>query len=169
LIKKIKCAQKVKHDDFTLAAVTARFHRRISLNSSVQTIVVDSFMKKRDILLNIVMFSGISLLITMTTYLANIWLFSASEYFSPTDIFFIEGIIFIMAGSLLLLGRGGINLWSLKAAVLSALAGAVYDRDTVGPAETLRKDVWKPKGFIRLALILILAGVFMILIYLLTL
>lgn len=126
-------------------------------------------MKKRNILLNIVMFSGISLLITMAVYFANTWFFSSSEYFSPTDVFFIEGILFLIAGVLLLLGRGGINLWSQKAAILSALAGAVYGGDTVGPAETLRKDVWRPKGFVRIALILILAGVFMILIYFLTL
>lgn len=125
-------------------------------------------MKKGNVLLNIVMFSGISLLITMAVYFANRWFFSSSEYFSPTDVFFIEGIVFLIAGVLLLLGRGGVNLWSQKAAILSALAGAVYGGDTVGPAETLRKDVWRPKGFVRIALILILAGVFMILIYFLT-
>jgi len=126
-------------------------------------------MKKRNILLNIVMFSGISISITVAVYFVNTWFFSSSEYFSPTDIFFIEGILFLIAGVLLLLGRGGINLWSQKAAILSALAGAVYGGDTVGPAETLRRDVWRPKGFVRIALILILAGVFMILIYFLTL
>lgn len=119
--------------------------------------------------MNIVMFSGISLLITVAAYFVNTWLWSASEYFSPADVFFIEGLLFIMAGILLLLGRGGINVWSLKAAILSALAEAVYGGDTVGPAETLRKDMWRPKGFIRIALILILAGVFMIVIYFLTL
>ncbi|MBE0519543.1 hypothetical protein IBX35_00675 [Candidatus Bathyarchaeota archaeon] len=126
-------------------------------------------MKKRNILLNIVMFSGISLLITIAVYFGNAWIFSSSEYFSPTDIFFVEGILFLIAGLLLLLGRGGINLWSQKAAILSALAEAVYGGDTVGPAETLRKDMWRPKGFIRIALILMLTGVFMILIYFLTL
>ena len=126
-------------------------------------------MKNRNIQLNVVMLSSISLLITMATYFVNTWLFSSSEYFSPTDAFFIEGIIFLISGFLLLLGRGGINLWSQKAAILSALAGAVYDEDTVGPEEIFRRDKWKPKGFIRIALILILAGVFMILIYFLTL
>lgn len=126
-------------------------------------------MKKRNMLLNTVMFSGISLLITVAVYFVNAWIFSSSEYSSPTDIFFIEGILFLIAGVLLLLGRGGINLWSQKAAILSALAEAVYGGDTVGPAETLRKDMWRPKGFVRIALILILAGVFMILIYFLTL
>lgn len=126
-------------------------------------------MKNRNILLNLVMFSSISLLITTAFYFVNTWLFSSSEYFSPTDAFFIEGTLFFIAGLLLLLGRGGINLWSQKAAILSALAGAVFDEDTVGPAEILRRDKWKPEGFIRIALILMLAGVFMILIYFLTL
>jgi hypothetical protein len=126
-------------------------------------------MKNRNILLNVVTLSSISLLITMATYFVNTWLFSSSEYFSPTEAFFIEGMIFLIVGFLLLLGRGGINLWSQKAAILSALAGAVYDEDTVGPAEIFRKDRWKSKGFVRIALILILAGVFMILIYFLTL
>ena len=126
-------------------------------------------MKSRNILVSIMMFSSISLLITIATYFLNIWLFSSSEPFSPTDAFFLEGIIFLISGLLLLLGRGGINLWSQKAAILSALAEAVYGEDTVGPDEMFRRDRWKPKGFIRLALILILAGVFMILIYFLTL
>ncbi len=126
-------------------------------------------MKNRNVLLNIVMFSVVSLLITVAAYFVNIWFLSSSEYFSPTDAFFFEGVIFLLSGLLLLLGRGGINLWSRGAAILSALAEAVYGEDAVGPAETYRKDTWKPEGFIRLALILILAGVFMILIYFLTL
>ena len=126
-------------------------------------------MKNGNILLNVVILSSISLLITIATYLVNIWLFSSYEYFSPTDAFFIEGLIFLVFGILLLLGRGGINLWSQRAAILSALAGAVYDEDTVGPAEIYRRDKWKPKGFIRIALILIFAGVSMILVYFLTL
>jgi len=126
-------------------------------------------MKRRNILVNVVMFSSISLLITIATYFLNIWLFSSSEPFSPIDALFFEGIVFLIAGLLVLLGRGGINLWSQRAAILSALGGAVYDEDTVGPEEQFRRDMWRPKGFVRIALILILAGVFMILIYFLSL
>ena len=121
-------------------------------------------MKNRKIVVNIVILSGISLLITIASYFLNTWLLSFSNL-SPTDALFVEGMLFIIAGLLLLLGRGGINLWSQRAAISSALAGAVYDEDTVGPAEIFRRDVWKPKGFIRIALILILAGVFMVLTY----
>lgn len=126
-------------------------------------------MKNRNILLNLVVFSSLSLLITTATYFVNIWLFSSSKYFSPTDAFFLEGIIFLVFGLLLLLGRGGINLWSQRAAILSALAGALYDEDSVGPDEMLRKDRWKPEGFTRLALILIVTGFFTILVHFLTL
>jgi len=107
--------------------------------------------------------------ITIAFYFVNLWLLSFQRYLSPTDAFFIEGLFFLVLGFLLLLGRGGINLWSLRAAILSALAGAVYGKDTVGPNEIFRRDRWKPEGFTRLALILILTGVFMLLFYFLTL
>lgn len=115
------------------------------------------------------MFSCISLTVTVVFYFVNVWFFSSKEYFSPTDAFFVEGMLFVICGLLLLLGRGGINLWSLKAAVLSALAEAVYNEDTVGPSEIMRKDRWKSRGFTRVALVLILTGVFMILVYFATL
>jgi len=125
--------------------------------------------KSRNVLLGLAMFPGISITVTIVFYFVNIWLFSSREYFSPTDAFFVEGMLFVIFGLLLLLGRGGINLWSLKAAVLSALAEAVYNEDTVGPSEIMRKDRWKSRGFTRLALVLILTGVFMIIVYFVTL
>jgi hypothetical protein len=126
-------------------------------------------MKNRNVMLNIVILSGISLLITVAVYFLNVLLLSSSENLSPINAFFFEGVIFLLFGVLLLLGRGGINLWSVRAAILSAFAEAVYDADTVGPSETLKADRWKPKGFNSIALILMLAGVFMILIYFLNL
>jgi len=122
-------------------------------------------MKTRKVLLNLLLLSCVSIMITIAFYFVNIWLFTSVKYFSPTDAFFVEGVLFIIVGFFFLLGRGGINIWSVRAAILSALAGAVFDEDTVGPDEILRRDRWKPQGFIRLALTLILAGVFMILIY----
>ncbi len=126
-------------------------------------------MKSRNVLLGLAMFSCISIIVTVIFYFVNVWLLSSKEYFSPTDAFFVEGMMFVIFGLLLLLGRGGINLWSLKAAVLSALAEAVYNEDTVGPSEIMRKDRWKSRGFTRLALVLILTGVFMIIVYFVTL
>ncbi len=126
-------------------------------------------MKIRNVLLNFMMLSGISLVITGATYFVNMWLFSSNLYLreqtrlSPTDAFFLEGIVFLIVGFLLLLGKGGINLWSLKASLSSALAEFLYGGDTVGPDEIFRKDRWKPRGFVRIALILVLTGMFMIL------
>lgn len=130
-------------------------------------------MKNRQVLLNMIKYSSISLLITMAAYLFNMWLFYSSEYLrtrlSPNDGLFIEGLVFALSGFLLLLGRGGINLWSLRAALLSAASEAVYDRDSPSSSEIFRRDRWRPQGFVRIALILILSGVFMILVYFLTL
>lgn len=112
---------------------------------------------------------GISFLITIIAYSVNLTVFSSNPNFSPTDILFIEGMCFLILGVLLLLGRGGINLWSQKAAILFSLADALFNEDTPGPRETLRRDAWKAKGFTRIALILIIAGVFMLVIYFLNL
>jgi len=126
-------------------------------------------MKSGKVLLNLLMLSFVSIIITVGFYFVNVWLFSTNRFFSPTDAFFIEGLLFLIVGFSLLIGRGGINLWSQKAAILSAIAGAVYDKDTVGPNEIFRRDRWKPEGFTRLALILIITGAFMVLLYFLTL
>jgi len=126
-------------------------------------------MKSGKVLLNLLMLSFVSIIITVGFYFVNVWLFSTNRFFSSTDAFFIEGLLFLIVGFSLLIGRGGINLWSQKAAILSAIAGAVYDKDTVGPNEIFRRDRWKPEGFTRLALILIITGAFMVLLYFLTL
>jgi hypothetical protein len=126
-------------------------------------------MKIRSILLNTAILSCISALVVIAVYLLDIWLLSSNINLSPTDALFIEGIFFLIIGFLLLLGRGGISLTSRKAAILAASAGAISGRDTMGPDETLRRDAWKPKGFTRMALILILSGAFMIALYFLML
>jgi len=97
-------------------------------------------MKKKHILSNVAGIAGVSSLIVVMAYFVNVLLFSSNEIVSPTDAMFIEGVGVLLIGSLLLLGRGGINLWSKKAAILSATAEAVYGAETVGPAETMRKD-----------------------------
>lgn len=125
-------------------------------------------MKKRHVLLNIMAYASLSLLIAASAYLANVWLLSSTylqSRFSPTDALFIEGLVLAGFGLLLLLGKGGINILTLKAALLSSTAEALYDEDMPGPQETFRRDKWRPNGFIRIGLVLMLAGVFMILIY----
>ena len=125
-------------------------------------------MKLGKALLNLAVFSCISMIITVVFYFVNVQLFT-TPMLSPVDAMFIEGMLFLIIGFLFLLGRGGINVWSQRAAILSALTEAISGKDMLGPDETLEKDRWKPKGFTRLALILILTGVFMILAYFITL
>ena len=125
-------------------------------------------MKLGKALLNLAVFSCISMIITVVFYFVNVQLFT-TPMLSPVDAMFIEGMLFLIIGFLFLLGRGGINVWSQRAAILSALTEAISGKDMLGPDETLEKDRWKPKGFTRLALILILTGVFMILTYFITL
>ncbi|TET62526.1 hypothetical protein E3J49_08020 [Candidatus Bathyarchaeota archaeon] len=125
-------------------------------------------MKLGKALLNLAVFSCISMIITVVFYFVNVQLFT-TPMLSPVDAMFIEGILFLIIGFLFLLGRGGINVWSQRAAILSALTEALSGKDMLGPDETLEKDRWKPKGFTRLALVLILTGVFMILAYFITL
>jgi len=48
--------------------------------------------------------------------------------------------------------------------MLSAAASAA-GAEVIGPAEIFRKDAWKPEGFVRLALISVLTGIFLIVIY----
>ena len=118
---------------------------------------------------NLLLILGAAITITVTMHFVNVWMFSSYRNFSPTDAFFLEGLLAIILGLLFLLGREGINLWSAKAAILSALAGALYKNKEMGPNEIMRRDGWKPGGIIYLALVLILAGVLMILIYFLSL
>jgi len=120
---------------------------------------------KKSPIRNAIRLTCISLILTCAVYSINLWLLSSNPRFSPTDALFIEGIISIILGALLLLGSGGINLWSRKAAILAATAEAAYGTETIGPSEIFRRDAWKPKGFVRLGLILIIAGVFMLIIY----
>jgi len=122
-------------------------------------------MRKKYVLLNVAMYTGVSLVIVTVVYFFNVLLLYSNDVISPNDAFFVEGVMFLLIGFLLLLGRGGISLWNVKGAILAATAEALYGAETVGPSETLRRDAWKSKGFIRAGLILLLTGIFMIAIY----
>ena len=122
-------------------------------------------MSKKKILLVLMGILVISFLVSIVVLFLDFWLLSNSRYLSPIEALFFEGILFIAGGALLLLGRGGINRWSLRTILMSALADAVYDEDTVGPSEVFRQDRWKPQGFTRLALVLIISGFIMLLAY----
>jgi hypothetical protein len=125
-------------------------------------------MNKR-VLLNFAALALVSLPITLSIYFVNILLLSSNEWVSPTDALFVEGAVSVLVGFLLLLGRGGISLWSKTAAILAAAASAVSGRETVGPKEIMRRDAWTARGFLRLGLILLLTGFFMLAAYFLNL
>jgi len=106
-----------------------------------------------------------SLIFACATYIANFWLFSSNQEISSVDALFFEGTTFIILGVLLVLGSGGINRRSRDAALLAATAEAIYGEQIMGPSEIFRRDAWKPRGFMRVGLILILTGTILLLIY----
>lgn len=113
--------------------------------------------------------AALSLVIAIVFYCGNVLLLPQAARFTSTEALFVEGIAFLLAGLLLLIGRGGLNLSTVNAAILSASAEAVCGTEGVGPDEEMRIDSWKPKGFISAGLILIMTGLFMLTIYFLTL
>ena len=123
----------------------------------------------KTILLNVAVYSGVSLLVLVAVYLVDLWFLSSYLQLSALETLSMEGVMLIILGLLFLVGTGGINLGSLSAAMISAKAKAIFRGDIAGPDEVLRRDTWKAKGFTRTALILLFSGVLMILVYFLTL
>jgi hypothetical protein len=113
---------------------------------------------------NVLILLGTSLVMAFAIYLVNFLFFSSNESVSPGDASFMEGLLLVVVGALAYLGSGGISRTSQKAAMLSAAASAA-GAEVVGPGEIFRKDAWKPKGFVRLGLISVLTGIFLIIIY----
>lgn len=121
----------------------------------------------RDSIKNIATLTVASCAVALGIYEMTLWFFSNTylaqkRFLSSTDMVFSEGAILILAGILLLMGSDGISPSSLKAAMLASTAKAIGG-DVVGPSEMYRKDAWKPKGHTRFALVLIMAGVFLLL------
>ena len=111
-----------------------------------------------------VILTSTSLIVACAIYMIDLWLFSSHQPISPTDASFVEGMILVILGALLYLGSGGISRTSQRAAMLSAAASAA-GAEVIGPSEIFRRDAWKPKGFIRLGLILIITGIILLIIY----
>lgn len=105
---------------------------------------------------------AISSSIAVGAYVLDVMVFSSSTIISPAEALFVEGIAILLIGIMLLLGRGGINYSSKEAAILSAATEAMSGAETVGPAEQMRRDAWKSKGFSRAGMILVVAGAFML-------
>ncbi len=105
---------------------------------------------------------AIASLIAVAAYVLDVMLFSSSTIISPSEALFVEGVAILLIGIMFLLGRGGINYSSKEAAILSAATEAMSGAETVGPAEQMRRDTWKSKGFSRAGIILVVAGALML-------
>lgn len=108
---------------------------------------------------------AVSSSIAVAAHFVDLILFSSSTMISATEALFVEGVASLLIGIMFLLGRGGINYSSKEAAILSATTEAVSGAETVGPAEQMRRDTWKSKGFSRAGIILIVAGILMLIGY----
>ncbi|NWF86488.1 hypothetical protein HXY32_01520 [Candidatus Bathyarchaeota archaeon] len=120
-------------------------------------------MNKR-ILLNLALLIVVSLVLALIIFFVNLWLFSSHPEFTSEEISFLEGIVLIPSGILFLLGSGGINRASSAAALLAAATEAITGSKTVGPSEVYRRDAWKPRGFTRFGLVLIITGIILLII-----
>jgi len=118
----------------------------------------------KSVLQNVTLLIGASLILASATYVINLKLFSLHSRVSSVDTLFLEAIFFISIGALLFLGSGGISRTSQKAAMLASAAKAL-GKEVIGPSEIFRRDAWKPKGFTRLALTLIMTGIILLIIY----
>jgi hypothetical protein len=78
---------------------------------------------------------------------------------------FFEGLLTTLFGLIALLGSGGMSRTSRAAAMLASTAKAISDKDFIGPSEILERDAWKPKGFVRIGLILLMTEIFLLVIY----
>ena len=120
-------------------------------------------------LLNVAVIALVSVFIAFSVYSVNVLMLSSNEWVSPTEALFVEGVVSVLVGLGVLLGRGGISSWSKAAAILAAAASALSGTETVGPGEIMRRDVWKARGFLRAGLVLLISGVLMLAAYFLTL
>jgi hypothetical protein len=97
----------------------------------------------------------------------NFFILPHSIFFRTYDWFFFEGILCFILSGLFALGRGGIDAYTARSARTEASADAIYGKD-YGISETFRKDKWRPEGFPKAALILLMAGIVLLIIYFLT-
>jgi hypothetical protein len=118
----------------------------------------------RNTLQNLTLLVVTSVVLACGTYLFDLWFFSKYLDMLPSEASFLEGVIFVILGVLFLLGSGGITQTSRRAAATAA-AAKLMGRDVIGPSEIYRRDSWKPKGFRRLGLIFVMAGITLVLIY----
>lgn len=107
----------------------------------------------------------ISLLAAAILYFVDIQFFPPRADMIPADYAFIEGVFLVLSGLLIFIGSGGIGPASRSAAMLASAAEAISGKEVIGPSEIFRRDAWKPKGYTRLGLVLVLTGLFLLVLY----
>lgn len=122
-------------------------------------------MNKKNAFIATLLNLGAAAILVAVTYLVNLWILSSLLHLPLMGLFFLEGVVALIAGTVLLLGRGGISISSSKAATLSAAAGALYDRDTPSPSQIYKQDAWRARGFIRSGIVVITSGAIMVILY----
>jgi hypothetical protein len=124
---------------------------------------------------NVALLIGASVPVALATYGVSFWLLqlywgALASYYGPSasyssayqspEILVFDAILLILGGAAFLLGSGGISRNTSRAAQIASVASA-FGKETIGPSEIMRRDAWKPKGYLRLELILIVAGIFL--------
>jgi hypothetical protein len=97
----------------------------------------------------------------------NFFILPHDGYVRIIDWFFFEGVFCVIISLLFALGRGGIDAYTLTSATTKAATDAIYGTE-YGVSGTFRKDRWKPQGFPKAALVLLVSGLVMLVVYFLT-
>ncbi len=109
----------------------------------------------------------VSLILSCAIYIMNVWFLPSTPlakfFVRQTDALFIEGLLFLIAGITFFIGSGGLSRASQSAALLASAAKGISD-DAIGPSEIFKRDAWKPRGFTRFGLILIMTGIILLII-----
>lgn len=132
-------------------------------------------MRKRNVVTNFAVMLAISIPVFKGLELFNTWfnvrceeLFFCS-FGSMHHMFFAEGLLFILFGSMLLLGSSGINLWTVSSILDSSVADWIYGKDLeeeyVRPSEFFHADRWRSEGFPFIGLTCVFIGIILLLSY----
>lgn len=131
-------------------------------------------MRIKNTVLNVAIILGVSSLIVSAVYSFNLWIYTLitveGSVSDPearawaNDFLLLEGILFPLGGFLLLLGEGEMDWRTRRRREQDRLSGEEPDEQRMQPSEIFRADRSAGRGFVRIALSLILSGIFMILI-----
>lgn len=123
----------------------------------------------RKLLLHVILFLFLEVVAIVSFFgFVNFFVLPTGVGIRAYDWFLFEALFCIIISVLFALGRGGINAYTLRSATTAAATDAIYGTE-YSVTETFRKDKWKPQGFPKTALVLLVAGLVMLAVYFLTL